>query len=319
PAPVHPRRTRAARGAAVVPGAAVRDRAWLRRGEWRAQPPHPLAHSGAADLPRRAVVRKVRRRAVYAVGQPDRVVAAGDRPRIARAWGSPERRREGARPDLAGGHHHLCRLLVRARAAVLGRVPLGGDCRAGRARAVVVPDHSLAAVLPGSLGRGHHRRGCPGPARHAAGVRAAVSDRVVQRDRCGRARSVRALDPAIDARGAGPRPDRARRHSGCADSAGAKRADRLAADRRPGGGLDPALRRRLYRLPAAGSAGLIASRPYAITGPGQPRAAARAINQPAIFFQPARARVVTLSRFLATTSQFTMSGLAPAAETVSAT
>jgi ABC-2 type transport system permease protein len=42
------------------------------------------------------------------------------------------------------------------------------------------------------------------------------------------------------------------------------------------------------------------------------------INQPAIFFQPARARVVTLSRFLATTSQFTMTGLAPAVETVSA-
>ena len=42
------------------------------------------------------------------------------------------------------------------------------------------------------------------------------------------------------------------------------------------------------------------------------------INHPAIRFQPARARVVTLSRFFATTSQFTMTGLAPAAETVSA-
>jgi len=129
--------------------------------------------------------------------------------------------------------------------------------RSSATAALVVSDHSLAAVLAGAGRRGHHRRGCFGRARHAAGVRAAFSDRVVQRDRCGRARSVRALDAAIHARGTGPRPDRARRHPGCADTAPAKRADRVAADRGPGGGRDPALRRRICRLPAPGSAGLI--------------------------------------------------------------
>src|SRR5262249_30063628 len=105
----------------------------------------------------------------------------------------------------------------------------------------------------------------------------------------------------------------------------AKRADRVAADRRPGGRHDPALCHRLYRLPAAGSAGLIAS--AAIGDPGEGGRAppfgrlrkSRQSARPAIFFQPARARGVTLSRFLATTSQFTMTGLAPAAAIVSAT
>ena len=83
-----------------------------------------------------------------------------------------------------------------------------------------------------------------------------VSERVVQRGRGGRARSVGALDAAIDARRDGPGADRARRDPGCADTAAAKRADRVAADRRPGGGHDPAVRDRLYRVPAAGSAGL---------------------------------------------------------------
>ena len=81
-------------------------------------------------------------------------------------------------------------------------------------------------------------------------------ERIVQRDRCGRARSLGALDPAIDARRDGTGLDRARRHPGCADTARAKRADRVAADRRPGGRHDPALRHRLHRVPAAGSAGL---------------------------------------------------------------
>ena len=49
-------------------------------------------------------------------------------------------------------------VLVRARAAVLDRVPLGGHGRAGLARGVAVPDHPLAAVLAGAGGRGDHRR-----------------------------------------------------------------------------------------------------------------------------------------------------------------
>ena len=79
----------AAGGAAVVPGAADRDRARLRLGERRAQPAHALAHPVAADLSRRAAVREVRRRAVHALDQPDRAVAAGDRARTARARAFP--------------------------------------------------------------------------------------------------------------------------------------------------------------------------------------------------------------------------------------
>ncbi len=45
---------------------------------------------------------------------------------------------------------------------------------------------------------------------------------------------------------------------GCADLAGAKLGDRLAADRRAGGRLDPAVRDRLHRVPAAGGQSLIA-------------------------------------------------------------
>ena len=85
--------------------------------------------------------------AVYLVGQPDRAVAAGDRAWLARARSSAGCRGNGARPGLAGGDDRLCRRLVRARAVVLDRVPLGGDGGAGRARAVAVRDHSLAAVL----------------------------------------------------------------------------------------------------------------------------------------------------------------------------
>ena len=40
-------------------------------------PAHAVAHPGAADLSRRAAVRKVPLRAVHAVDQPRRVVAAG--------------------------------------------------------------------------------------------------------------------------------------------------------------------------------------------------------------------------------------------------
>ena len=74
-----------ARAAAVVrvvpelPGSADRDRAGLRRGQRRAQPAHAVAHPGAADLSRRAAVRKIHRRAVHALDQPGRAVAAGDR------------------------------------------------------------------------------------------------------------------------------------------------------------------------------------------------------------------------------------------------
>ena len=70
------------------------------------------------------------------------------------------------------------------------------------------------------------------------------------------------LDPsvrsnsAIHARRHGPRSARAGSDSGCADTAAAKRADRLAADRRADSRFDPALRHRLHRLPAPGSAGL---------------------------------------------------------------
>src|SRR5262249_9263803 len=109
--------------------------------------------------------------------------------------------------------------------------------------------------------------------------------------------------------------DRARLDSRRADPTIAKRTDRLAADRGPRGRLDPALRNRLYRVPAAGSAGL--RRVFKHRGEKARRACRRGPDPPGIFFQPAGARVVAVSRFLATTSQFTITGLAVAVETVS--
>ena len=88
-----------------------------------------------------------------------------------------------------------------------------------------------------------------------AGVRAAVAERAVQRGRGGPARSVGALDAAVDARRHGACADRARRHSRCADSAAAERADRLAADRRPDRRHDPAVRDRLRACSSARKCG----------------------------------------------------------------
>ena len=81
-----------------APGAADRHRAGLRSREWRAQSAHAVAHPVAADLSRRAAVRKIPCRAVHARDQPDRDVAAGDRTwgssswacrRMARSWRAP--------------------------------------------------------------------------------------------------------------------------------------------------------------------------------------------------------------------------------------
>src|SRR5262249_26115291 len=115
---------------------------------------------------------------------------------------------------------------------------------------------SLAAVCSAARQRVDQRRRYSWRLGYPAGVRAAVARGVVQRDRGDRARPLGALDPAVDARRPGTGPDRARIDPGGADFAPPERADRLAADRRPGGRLDPAVRDRLYRLPAPGSARL---------------------------------------------------------------
>src|SRR5262249_38000913 len=175
---------------------------------------------------------------------------------------------------------------------------------------MAVRDVSLAFVRALHRQRGQRLRRYPGPPRDTAGLCATVAGGAVQRDRGDRARPIGALDAAIDARRPGIGADRARLDPWRADPAIAKRADRLATDRGPRGRLDPAVRDRLYRVPAAGSAGL--TRPLGRRSRG-------CADQPAIFFQPARANVVTLSRFLATTSQLTMTGCAVAIETVSAT
>ena len=65
-----------------------------------------------------------------------------------------------------------------------------------------------------------------------------------------------ALDPAVAARRHGPGAGRARLDPRCAVAVAAKRADRVAADRRPDRRHDRAVRDRLRRLPAPGSARL---------------------------------------------------------------
>ena len=55
-----------------------------------------LARAVAADLPRRAAVREVHRRAVHPGGEPHRALASGDRARIAGARGAAQCRGDGA-------------------------------------------------------------------------------------------------------------------------------------------------------------------------------------------------------------------------------
>ena len=158
---------------------------------------------------------------------------------------------------LPGGDHRLCRRLARARAAVLDRVPLGGDRCAGHARALAVPDHSLAAVLARLWPT---RSPAPGMSSGVLDTRQAfarLSPSVLFNEvvavvldpsvRSTQQSMLAAMGLALIERGAipdAPIPLRA------------ERADRVAADRRPGGRHDPAVRDRLHRVPAAGSAGL---------------------------------------------------------------
>ncbi len=65
------------RHGAEHPGPADRDRARLRLGQRRIQPPHHVAHPGAADLSRRAAVREIPRRARHHLDLPDHAVADG--------------------------------------------------------------------------------------------------------------------------------------------------------------------------------------------------------------------------------------------------
>ena len=74
--------------------------------------------------------------------------------RTGRSRRAAERRGNGARAGLPGGHDRLCRGLARARDAVLDRLPLGRHGRAGLARAVAVPDHALAGARAGAGGCG---------------------------------------------------------------------------------------------------------------------------------------------------------------------
>ena len=74
------------------PGADHGDRARLRRRQRRIQPPHHVAHPGAADLSRRAAVREIPGRARDALDQPGHAVAAGDRLRPVAARRAAERR-----------------------------------------------------------------------------------------------------------------------------------------------------------------------------------------------------------------------------------
>ena len=57
------------------------DRPRIRRHQWRAQPPHAVAHPRPADLSRCAAGREIPRRPHRARGQPDVPVAAGGRAR----------------------------------------------------------------------------------------------------------------------------------------------------------------------------------------------------------------------------------------------
>ncbi len=88
--------------------------------------------------------------AVHLGGHAHRAVAAGHRTGPCRTRSSAQCRGNGPRPGPAGGDDRLRRLLVRARAVVLDRVPLRGHGRARLARGVAVRHHSLAAVLAGA-------------------------------------------------------------------------------------------------------------------------------------------------------------------------
>ena len=123
------------RAGAQHPGAAHVDRARLRFRQRRIQPPHHVAHPGAADLSRRAAVREIPGGPRHLVDLPGHAVAPGDR-----LWPDPSRHsaeRGGARPaaGLPAGDHRLCRRLARARHAAVDPGALdrdrGADARSG--------------------------------------------------------------------------------------------------------------------------------------------------------------------------------------------
>src|SRR5579884_2132915 len=78
--------------------------------------------------------------------QPDHAVAPGHGARPAADRHSARRRGDRPQPRLPARDHRLCRRLARLGAAVLDPIPLGGDCGAGHARVVVVPDLHLAGA-----------------------------------------------------------------------------------------------------------------------------------------------------------------------------
>ena len=156
----------------------------------------------------------------------------------------------GARADLLGCHHRLCRRLVSAGHAVLGDIPLGGHRGPGDTRPVAVPVGDLAGACAGNC-RGFRIARASGHAgHHRADAGAAVALDAVRRMRAGAARSdhphARAglFEPA------------AGRRDGRAAAAVGQHHGRLAADRRNGGREHPVVRRRLCRLPTAGGEGV---------------------------------------------------------------
>ena len=126
------------------------------------------------------------------------------------------------------------------------------------ARGVAVRDHSVAAVLAGARQCGDRAPGTSSACLETQQAFARLSPGVLFNEVV-----AVVLDPSVRSTqqsmlaSIGVGLDRTRRRSGCADPVAAKRADRVAADRRPGGRLDPAVRDRLRRVPAPGSAGLI--------------------------------------------------------------
>ncbi len=159
-------------GVPRLSGAVDGDRSRLRRGQWRAQPPHFVAHSVAADLSRRLAVRQIHRRACDIVGQPDRAVAAHDRARSHHARRTAGRRRDGARLHFSPDNDCLCRRMARALHAVFGDVPVGRDGGAGDARLLAVLLADLAGALAGDRPdvRAGRRRGVFGDCGADAGA-----------------------------------------------------------------------------------------------------------------------------------------------------
>ena len=88
-------------------------------------------------------------------------VAAGHRARPAVPRRSAGRRGDRARLRVPGGDDRLCRRLAGAGDAVLDRVPLGGDRRAGHARPLAVPDADLAGAGAGDRASGSCRSDDP--------------------------------------------------------------------------------------------------------------------------------------------------------------